>query len=238
MVNGKTPGCDQILRRALAQHLTRKNGRITARHHGKSQQRTNRAHNWKDCDHWKGPKARKHTLIAQTDHMPTNNLQAFLRVLADQITQHLNQHDILACEQKGSWPGCRGINGHYLSTSAEARRRPIWLRGGQTRKQVRQCRTARQPEAGGFFKINHKLIGLVQQSVGNWNIALTSGGKRHANIKIKQGTYERNALSPLFFVQLSTHWATSSKTVNKGCAPNSKAQDGPSTQHGWSQTVR
>jgi len=35
-----------------------------------------------------------------------------------------------------------------------------------------------------LHKIDHKFINLVQQSLGNWNTALTSGGKHRANIKI------------------------------------------------------
>ena len=54
--------------------------------------------------------------------------------LADQITQHLNQLDILAYEQKRSRPGCRGIKDQLLidkvPTADSKIKTPIWLWDG------------------------------------------------------------------------------------------------------------
>ena len=44
-----------------------------------------------------------------------------------------------------------------------------------------------------LHKIDHKITRLVQQSMGNWNAVLPSGGKHLANIKIKRGTFQRDA---------------------------------------------
>jgi len=48
-----------------------------------------------------------------------------------------------------------------------------------------------------LHKIDQKIINLLQQSMGNWNTALTSGGKHLANIKIKWEIFQGDALSPL-----------------------------------------
>ena len=50
-----------------------------------------------------------------------------------------------------------------------------------------------------LHKIDRKIINLVQQSVGSWNTSLTSGAKHVANIKIKRGIFQGDALSPLLF---------------------------------------
>jgi len=50
-----------------------------------------------------------------------------------------------------------------------------------------------------LHKIDHKIINLVQQSMGSWNTALTSGDKHLANIKIKKGIFQGDALSPRVF---------------------------------------
>ena len=42
----------------------------------------------------------------------------------------------------------------------------------------------------------HKIINLVQQSLGNWNTTLTSGGEHLANIKIKWEIFQGDAVSP------------------------------------------
>ena len=50
-----------------------------------------------------------------------------------------------------------------------------------------------------LHKIDHETINLVQQSMGIWNTPLTSGSKHLANIKIKRGIFQADALSPLLF---------------------------------------
>jgi len=50
-----------------------------------------------------------------------------------------------------------------------------------------------------LHKIDRNNINLVHQSMGNWNTALTSGGKHLAYIKIKWGIFQGNALTPLLF---------------------------------------
>ena len=51
----------------------------------------------------------------------------------------------------------------------------------------------------GASQVDHKIINLVQQSMGSWNTALTSGDKHLANIKIKKGIFQGDALSPRVF---------------------------------------
>jgi len=50
-----------------------------------------------------------------------------------------------------------------------------------------------------LHKIDHKIINLIQQLMGSWNTALTSGSKHLANIKLKRGIFQGDALSPLLF---------------------------------------
>jgi len=50
-----------------------------------------------------------------------------------------------------------------------------------------------------LHKIDYKIINLVPQSMGSWNTAITSGDKHLANIKIKRGIFQGDALSPLLF---------------------------------------
>jgi len=50
-----------------------------------------------------------------------------------------------------------------------------------------------------LHKIDHKIIILVEQLMGNMNTALTSGSKHLANTKIKEGILQGDALSPLLF---------------------------------------
>jgi len=54
-------------------------------------------------------------------------------------------------------------------------------------------------ESTELHKIDHKIINLVQQSMGSWNTVLTSGDKHLGNIKIKRGIVQGDALSPLLF---------------------------------------
>jgi len=78
-----------------------------------------------------------------------------------------------------------------------------------------------------LHKIDHKIINLVQQSMGSWNTALTSGGKHLANIKIKRGMFQGGALSLLLFCVAINPLSCILKDANQGYTLNQS-----STPHG------
>jgi len=124
--------------------------------------------------------------------------------LTDRITQHLNQHDILAYEQKESRSGCRGTEDQLLIDkvlSADSKQRKAnlamgWIDYKKAYDTVPHFWIIQSME---LHMIDHKIINLVQQSVGSWNTALTFGDKHLANIKIKGGIFQGDALSSLLF---------------------------------------
>jgi len=93
-------------------------------------------------------------------------------ILADRITQHLNQHDILAYEQKGSRSGCRGTKDQLLIDkvlTADSKRRKTNLAMGwiDYKKAYDTVPHSWIIQSMELHKIDHKIINLVQQSMGS-----------------------------------------------------------------------
>lgn len=125
-------------------------------------------------------------------------------ILADQITTHLNEHDILAYEQKGARPGCRGTKDQLLLDKVltrDSRRRRTNLAVGwiDYKKAYDSVPHSWIIHTMRSHKVNPKITRLVEKSMENWSTSLTSGGKHLADIKIECGIFQGDALSPLLF---------------------------------------
>ena len=51
-----------------------------------------------------------------------------------------------------------------------------------------------------MYKISHKVINFIEQTMKAWRVELTSGGRSIAETKIQRGIFLGDALSPLVFI--------------------------------------
>ena len=70
------------------------------------------AYNRKKSAHTKGPNSRKQT----SNYRPTTCLPTAWKLLSRILVDRITQHDILAYEQTGNGPGCRGFKDQLLTT--------------------------------------------------------------------------------------------------------------------------
>ena len=58
-----------------------------------------------------------------------------------------------------------------------------------------------------------RIIRLIKETMKNWKVELTAGGKTLAEVKIKRGIFQRDALTPLLFARaMMRHAITYLKT--------------------------
>ena len=51
-----------------------------------------------------------------------------------------------------------------------------------------------------MYKISDKVIKFIEETMKNWRVELTAGGKNFAEVKIQKGIFQGDALSSLLFV--------------------------------------
>ena len=51
-----------------------------------------------------------------------------------------------------------------------------------------------------MYKISHEIINIIEKTMKNWRVELTSGGKSLAETKNQRGIFQGGALSPLQFI--------------------------------------
>ena len=51
-----------------------------------------------------------------------------------------------------------------------------------------------------MYKISDEVIKFIKETMKNWRVVLTVGGKRFAEVKIQRGIFLEDARSPLLFV--------------------------------------
>ena len=128
----------------------------------------------------------------------------FSGIIADKVMAHLNQHKLLAYEQKGVRPGSRGTKDQLLidktvCNDSKRRRTNLAVAWIDYQKAYDSVPHSWILESMKLYKIDQKIQRVVQESMRHWCTMLTSSGEALAEIQIKCGIFQGDALSPLLF---------------------------------------
>ena len=89
-----------------------------------------------------------------------------------------------------------------------------------------------------MYKKSDEVIKFIDNTVRNWRVELTAGGKSLTEMKIQRGIFQRDALSPFLFVIA----IMPIKHIRRKCIGGYKLQKSPEKNlppnvHEWHQTV-
>jgi hypothetical protein len=127
----------------------------------------------------------------------------FSGIIADKVMAHLNQHKLLAYEQKGVSPGSRGTKDQLLidkTVCNDSKRRRTnlavaWIDYQKAYDSLHSWIL----ESMKLYKIDQKIYQVVNGSMRHWCTMLISSGEALTEIPIKCGIFQGDALPPLLF---------------------------------------
>ena len=168
---------------------------------------TRRARTWmddqrKDYINSKGPKQRNCPKQLQTHNLPTNDVE---NTNSTNKGKDLRSRGLFPDEQRGCRKGSSGkeellfIDQHILNES-KTRRKNLAMAWIDYKKAYDILPQSWILHCLKMYKISHKVINFIEQTMKTWRVELTAGGRSIAETKIQRGIFLGDALSPLQFI--------------------------------------
>ena len=146
---------------------------------------------------------------APKNYRPITCLPMMWKILTAQIREKiyysLTSRGLFPDEQKGCRKGSRGtaellfIDQHILN-ERKTRRKNLAMAWFDSKKAYDMLPQSWILHCLKMYKLSHKVINFIEQTMKTWRVELTAGGRSIAETKIQIGIFQGDALSPLLFI--------------------------------------
>ena len=146
---------------------------------------------------------------APNNYRPITCLPMMWKILTAQIRKKiyysLTNRRVFPGEQKGcrkvSWGTAELLNiDQHILNESKTRRKNLAMAWIDYKKAYDMILQSWIINFVKMYKISHEVINFIEQTMNNWRVELTAGGRSIAETKIQGGIFQGDALSPLLFM--------------------------------------
>jgi hypothetical protein len=125
-------------------------------------------------------------------------------ILANELSDHLSAHKLLAQEQKGCCPNSRGTKDQLMvdkmvMTDSRSRKTNLSMCWIDYKKAFDSVPHSWIIECLKLYKVSNNITSFIERSMENWETSLTIKGEKLGQVRIRSGIYQGDAISPLLF---------------------------------------
>ena len=129
----------------------------------------------------------------------------FAGIISDSLYEYLDSSGILPVEQKGCRRYSRGTKDQLLIDkliikNCKRRKTNLSMASIDYKKAYDMIPHSWILECLKMVGVDEKVVTMLENSMGQWEVMLTADGNTLANVNVRRGIFQGDSLSPLLFV--------------------------------------